>query len=533
MSLRTQFGGYTPETDLTDSDWTQRFSPNAAATVKGLGFTFVADEVDSSDDDEYIFSEIIDSPGKYVIGVFGEGAATGILDVDVDGMSANEVVADNIDDVDVGLYVVDAQSISVGDITVTFGTGSRTSCGIFVWKLLGKDLEDEYHSIQDILGQYELINVANRTVILGVGGTAGAAASHFWAGVTKRSEQVTGDTEEQSGADKLKVFADSESSFEVGMATDDDSGLSGFWVAASWVSDYGFFPSGQCVELVKTSSNELTLLSWNPAPSVADIETLILIRPTVQSDTMEIGSAVRGANPLATADAYTFVLYQSVAGARDQVALIKRDGGVSTVLDTASFSWSLNTNYWMRLRARGTTLQGRIWAQGTTEPTTWNVEATDSGVSAAGYSGLFHRFTGSEALVGHFEAKVLYAEWPSAVPDYWAVDMAGGPQNNKVAFRPDVGPTIDRRRSSSKVRNYRVEVPGLTQDEYLAFVAFYETTLVEGTLPFTKLDPFSGEEKTFKFVGEDPAYTEELMRPVGPDYVDGLYKVSFSVTRLD
>lgn len=530
MSLRTQFGGYTPETELTASDWTQRFSSDALATVKGLGFSFVSAKKDSSNAQEYIFSAVISTLGKYVIGVFSEGESTGIADVDVDGMSADPVETDNIDDVDVGLFVVDAQSISVGDITVTFNTGIRTSCGIYVWKLIGLDDDTKYHSVQGALGVYKSVNVSNRTFLAGVGGTSGAAVSHHWSGLAERSEQVVAGNEEQSGADRLKVF--DASTLEVGMDVSEES-IQGLWVAASWVSEFGFFPSGQCVELVKETSDALTLLAWNPPPLSADVETLCLIRPTVQSDSMEIGAAVRGNNSTALADMYAFVLYQSSAGARDQIAILKRDQGSGSVLGTDSFPWSLNTNYWMRFRVRGSTLKGRIWQQGATEPTTWDIEVADSAVTAAGYVGLFHRFTGSQAQIGHFEAKTLYAEWPSTVPQNWDVNIRSGAQTNKVVFSPAVGPTIDRRRASSRIRNLEVTLPGLTLTEYTAFVEFVEGTLKDGTLPFTYTDPFTNTEKTYKFGAQDPLFQEEIMRPVDTGGVSGLYRVTFNLIRLD
>lgn len=54
--------------------------------------------------------------------------------------------------------------------------------------------------------------------------------------------------------------------------------------------------------------------------------------------------------------------------------------GFSSTLQTTANALSTGTYYWMRFRVSGTypvTLQGRIWADGTTEPTTWNITATD------------------------------------------------------------------------------------------------------------------------------------------------------------
>lgn len=105
------------------------------------------------------------------------------------------------------------------------------------------------------------------------------------------------------------------------------------------------------------------------------------------------------------------------------------------------------------------------------------------------------------------------ANFPSDVPN-GAYGVSGGPQVNNVSFEPEVGPTIDRRRASSIQRIRDVEWPRLTQDEYNSLVAFIDTTLYSGTLPFMWIDPFDGVSRKMKFVKDGGTlYKETLVTP--------------------
>ena len=62
-----------------------------------------------------------------------------------------------------------------------------------------------------------------------------------------------------------------------------------------------------------------------------------------------------------------------------------------------SFTWSVSTWYWFKLRQQNGVLSGKVWADGTAEPTTWAYQQTgwasrsgapglDGGASFAGSS---------------------------------------------------------------------------------------------------------------------------------------------------
>lgn len=56
---------------------------------------------------------------------------------------------------------------------------------------------------------------------------------------------------------------------------------------------------------------------------------------------------------------------------------IRIDSAAASLANVA-FSEVANTEYWMRFNITGTRLSVRVWADGTTEPTTWNLTAVDS-----------------------------------------------------------------------------------------------------------------------------------------------------------
>lgn len=75
---------------------------------------------------------------------------------------------------------------------------------------------------------------------------------------------------------------------------------------------------------------------------------------------------------------------------QNQLELAKRVGNVTSILATAPFTASANTYYWMRLDVTGgttATLRAKVWADGTPEPSAWQVTAADGSPLAANLVG--------------------------------------------------------------------------------------------------------------------------------------------------
>jgi hypothetical protein len=530
LSLVTQFGGYTPEADLSDSDWTLKFNQNASATVRGIHLDYLTSGYSNSNTDTYTFDGVVDSSGSYVIAVAGFGDASGIEYLEIDGVLADEVITDVSGGLNIGLFYIEVSSMFDGDLTVMFNA-ANTSCAVAVWELFGEDSGTPSDTANAGLGTYGTLTVDTLSAIFGMSASdTPQADNHFWVGLNSDVEQAV-DTDALVNAASVRKTFDG-TSLTVG-AEVSETVTNGQWLTASWDTPVTYFDSGQSALFEKQTSDAYTFWSWDQLLVTTNVEVLALVRPTAQSDYFRGGVFARGDGSVGSEDGYAFLLSQTAAGAMDQVTVLAFDNGLVTVVGTASFSWALDTNYWLKLKVRGTSIKARAWAQSSSEPTTWHINTSDSSVSAGGFGGVFHQYVSSSFEVGYFSLKALYDEWPTTVPKNWTVSMSGGPQANKVSFTPDTGKPITRRRSSSTTRTYRVEVPGLDQDEYLAFVDFFHTTLKEGTLPFQTDDPFSGEEKTFVFTDQDPSYEESIQRSPGEDYDDGLYKLAFSLTRID
>lgn len=53
-----------------------------------------------------------------------------------------------------------------------------------------------------------------------------------------------------------------------------------------------------------------------------------------------------------------------------------------------TIAWADNAWYFIRFKCQGTTIKAKVWLQGTTEPSTWTVQVTDSTYTSAGKFGV-------------------------------------------------------------------------------------------------------------------------------------------------
>lgn len=100
-----------------------------------------------------------------------------------------------------------------------------------------------------------------------------------------------------------------------------------------------------------------------------------------------------------------YVAYFRPAG--NTVEINRFLNGAWSFVGSAAFVNDPGVTYWMRFRAEGSTLKVRVWADGTAEPATWLVVATDTGIASGG--------------VGHYvyEPNVVEFDSFSAVAGPW------------------------------------------------------------------------------------------------------------------
>lgn len=77
------------------------------------------------------------------------------------------------------------------------------------------------------------------------------------------------------------------------------------------------------------------------------------------------------------------------------------------------------------------------------------------------------------------------------------------PQRNVAIFSPDVGPPKYRRRNTANGTVASVTYI-MTDAQVATFLTFYQTTLVDGTLPFTWNHPISGVSYSWIFDEQPP-----------------------------
>lgn len=161
------------------------------------------------------------------------------------------------------------------------------------------------------------------------------------------------------------------------------------WVTSdvtwSLVSDAGA-TGGKFLRAVRLT-NARSGLSWNDidADSArADFEVLAKVR-TSAAVTSGVSVFGRGAGASDAESAYVGQM-RSDGG---QWRVIKYVAGTFTSVIESGGTSSINTWYWVRFRVNGTAIKLRAWADGGSEPGTWDLEVTDASLSDAGWLGAF------------------------------------------------------------------------------------------------------------------------------------------------
>ncbi len=137
-----------------------------------------------------------------------------------------------------------------------------------------------------------------------------------------------------------------------------------------------------------TVTNDPNHDNWFALGTKTQIDTDCLVRFKLQDKSHDIPGLMfrsNGASTANTTNAYRIVYNGTTLGLR------RINNGSSTTLGT-NFAFTVNNGslYWIRGRIVGSTFMARIWADGSTEPTTWGVTATDgSPLLAAGRFGIY------------------------------------------------------------------------------------------------------------------------------------------------
>ena len=119
-----------------------------------------------------------------------------------------------------------------------------------------------------------------------------------------------------------------------------------------------------------------TDLTWDAGGVQDDSEVLCLFKMTgsVPNGNLGGGPQVRSQD---SSDSGYNLNFVGNGSSGTSVRLQRTDGGNATIIGTGIGSWSINTWYWARLRAVGSTISIKLWQVGTSEPGAFQITAVD------------------------------------------------------------------------------------------------------------------------------------------------------------
>lgn len=174
----------------------------------------------------------------------------------------------------------------------------------------------------------------------------------------------------------------------------------------SWTVENGSGIGDKQLDVV-TGSNAYRLLTWDNVPTLEeDIEVLIKFRSITGVQNIQPLAIVRGSGSVSNKNGY--YVYPGASGG----AIKKFVADSDILLDTWSSSYSVDTWYWIRFRVTGNVnprVQAKVWQDGTSEPSSWNVDYYDSTsqIIVGGYAGIGGYGTNHHYEVDYFGTGIV------------------------------------------------------------------------------------------------------------------------------
>lgn len=153
---------------------------------------------------------------------------------------------------------------------------------------------------------------------------------------------------------------------------------------------------GQVLRVDLPSGDAPRGVSWDAVEdgNHDDVEVVAKFKLPGGGNTEQLASVIARAN--GSTGSHTFYR-AAVAVLLGRAELAKLVSGSYSLLGSESNTLNSGDWWWARLRCNGTTIRARFWKDGTSEPGTWDVDVTDSGVSGTGWVGVL-QFDGLDTV---------------------------------------------------------------------------------------------------------------------------------------
>lgn len=143
---------------------------------------------------------------------------------------------------------------------------------------------------------------------------------------------------------------------------------------------------GKCLEHSSTI-NGRRLISWDiidTLPDRADAEILVRWRPN-NNENEQLRLHIRASGGTGTEHGY----FCALPSPNPSILNLSRYvNGAASGMGSAVFAIVAGTRYWLRFRVVGDSIKVRAWVNGSAEPETWTVEATNGVITGAGWVGI-------------------------------------------------------------------------------------------------------------------------------------------------
>lgn len=171
--------------------------------------------------------------------------------------------------------------------------------------------------------------------------------------------------------------------------------------------------------------------TWDKVPTNSpDVETLVLGQSQANGTSASAArTCVRGSGSAGNETAYC----ASLLGGTSLSIFKYVNAAGATFLGTYAFPWNASTRYYVRFKVSGSTLTARAWAYGGTEPGSVQITASDSSITAPGWTGIGAMNNLDSPSYDWFSAGTGGAAAPSPTPLTWAVTPSVSGANGTIS----------------------------------------------------------------------------------------------------